>query len=509
LVAAIVAATGLVPATAVAATTTYVDCQASPAGADGTKAHPLTTLAAASAIPLEPGSKLLLRRGSACAGTLDLVGGGSKERPALVGAYGRGEDPRIEATGEDGVRLLNVPWVTVEQLEVTNPGDGSTKKRGVHLMAVGETVSGVTVRDMEIHDVGGNLDKDGGGSGGIQVDSAGPGVGRFQRLVLADNRIADVSRSGIFVVGVAGGERPRASEPWPEASSGVKIRRNTVRRTAGDGIVALGTDGARVAHNRVYKGNLAGRGLTDPQGMICNAGIWAFHANNTLIEHNEVARMRFNGCDGSGFDVDYDQDGTIVQANYSHDNEGGFMLLCTDTDPRMADVRFNLSVDDGYSFNSSPCSRPTGNYEGIRIYNNTIVSPDPCVAILGFDNTKLFGPDSLTFFNNIVVATGDQGRGFTCEPDCHDNLFFRIPPAGTDAIVAPPRFTGDRPYDSATPPRGFMLRPRSAAYDGGNRIPASAAKDFFGNAIKRKRVPNIGFWQGVAPKTAPGPIVNR
>src|SRR5690606_17576091 len=108
-----------------------------------------------------------------------------------------------------------------------------------------------------------------------------------------------------------------------EASTGVRIRRNRIHRPAGDGIVTLGTDGARVRRNVVTEGNLAGRGLTDPQGMICNAGIWAFHANNTRIEHNLVSGMKFNGCDGSGYDIDYDQDGTVVQYNRSHDNEGG------------------------------------------------------------------------------------------------------------------------------------------------------------------------------------------
>ena len=155
-------------------------------------------------------------------------------------------------------------------------------------------------------------------------------------------------------------------------------------RVAGDGIVTLGTDGARVRRNFVTKGNLAGRGLADPQGMICNAGIWAFHANNTLIEHNVVTRMKFNGCDGSGYDIDYDQDGTVVQFNESYANEGGFMLLCTDDQPRTAEVRFNVSVNDGFSFNSSPCSRPAGSYAGLRIYNNTIVGPDPGVATLGY-----------------------------------------------------------------------------------------------------------------------------
>lgn len=481
-------------AAAGAAASTHVDCDAPATGADGSRRHPLTTLAEASAEPLAPGSRLLLRRGTACAGTLALTGSGSKRRPALVGAYGRGPRPLIGASGEDGVRLENVSHVTVEGLEVINPGDGTARKRGVHLIAAGEAVAAVTLRDLHVHDVGGNLDKDTGGSGGIQVDSTGPGAGRFRGLVIEDNRVEDVSRSGIFVVGVAGGERPRASEPWPEASSGVRIRRNEIRRIAGDGIVALGTDGARVRRNLVRRGNRAGRGLADPLGMICNAGIWAFHANNTLIEHNLVAGMRFNGCDGSGYDIDYDQDGTVVQFNRSRGNEGGFMLLCTDTGPRTATVRFNLSVNDGFSFNSSPCSRPTGSYDGLRIHNNTIVGPDPGVAILGNPSGALFGPPGLDFFNNVLVAT-EAGRAFDCGPGCRRNLFFRMPAAGGEAIAAPPRFRQRRPYDADTPPAAFKLRPASAAIGAGAPIPPDARRDFFGNPIGRRGAPDIGFFQ--------------
>lgn len=476
------------------AATTYVNCEAPAAGADGSRRHPLTTLGEASAEPLGPGARLLLRRDSACSGTLALTGSGSKERPALVGAYGRGGAPLIGASGDDGVRLENVSHATVAGLEVVNPGDGTGKKRGVHLIAAGATVRGLTVRNLHVHDVGGNLDKDTGGSGGIQVDSTGPGAGRFRGLVIEDNRIEDVSRSGIFVVGVAGGDRPRASEPWPEASRGVRIRRNEIRRVAGDGIVALGTDGARVSRNLVRRGNRAGRGLADPQGMICNAGIWAFHANSTVIEHNVVAGMKFNGCDGSGYDIDYDQDGTIVQFNESRGNEGGFMLLCTDTEPRTATVRFNLSVDDGFSFNSSPCSRPTGSYEGIAIHNNTIVGPDPGFGTLGNPTAALFGPASLDFFNNVLVATA-AGRQVVCEPDCRRNLFFGMPPAGSEPITAAPRFRGHRPYVADSPATAFELRPGSPAIGAGARIPAGAAADFFGNRLDRAGRPDVGFFQ--------------
>jgi hypothetical protein len=354
-----------------------------------------------------------------------------------------------------------------------------------------------------VHDVGGNLDKDTGGSGGIQVDSTGPGQGRFEGLTIEGNRIEDVSRSGIFIVGVAGGTRPRAGQPWPEASAGVRVLGNRVERVAGDGIVTLGTDGALVAGNVVARGNLAGRGLTDPQGLLCNAGIWAFNANSTVIEHNEVYGMEFNGCDGTAFDVDYMQDGTVIQSNYSHDNAGGFLLLCTDSQPRTAEVRFNLSVDDGYMLNSSPCSEPTGTYAGIRIHNNTVFAPDPGFAVLGVPSESLYGPPSLSFFNNIV-AGGGGARAFTCEPDCHHNLFWNVPPAGHDYLVANPLFVDSALSGVAGTPAGFRLMEGSPALAAGAPL-AGPAEDYFGNAADSAS-PNIGFYQGAGlpPSARPG-----
>jgi hypothetical protein len=77
---------------AASAATTYVDCDAPAAGADGSKRHPLTTLAEASLPPLAPGARLLLRRGTACAGTLALTGSGSRRsrRWSPPTAAGRG-----------------------------------------------------------------------------------------------------------------------------------------------------------------------------------------------------------------------------------------------------------------------------------------------------------------------------------------------------------------------------------------------------------------------------------
>lgn len=475
----------------------FVDCSAHRPG-DGSLRRPFASLARASARPLRPGARLLLRRGTTCPGTLAPRGSGTAGRPIVVGAYGRGPRPHVRGAGEDAVLLRDLGHVVLQDLEVSNPGATEARRRGVHVVATAGVVRDVTIRRLHVHDVDGDLAKDAGGSGGIQADVLGPEPTRFDDLLIERNRIADVSRSGIFVVGTADGDRPRATEPWPAASTRVRIRRNRLARLGGDGIVPLGTVGAVVEGNVVSEGNLRGRGLADPRGMICNAGIWTFHANRTRIRRNEVFGMRFNGCDGSGFDVDYDQDGTVVEQNLSHDNEGGFILLCTDADPRRADVRFNLSVDDRFVANQSPCAlRPGSTYAGLRLFNNTFVASEIGWGILGTPAAALLDPLGLEVRNNLFVATRPQAAALPCGPACSHNLFHRLPPSGADAVTADPllRDTGRRGRGRglAAVAAAFRLRPGSPAIGAGVAIPGSPPRDPFGRPVARP--PAIGFAQ--------------
>jgi hypothetical protein len=229
--------------------------------------------------------------------------------------------------------------------------------------------------------------------------------------------------------------------------------------------------------------------------MICNAGIWTFHANGTVIQRNEVFGMRFNGCDGSGFDVDYDQDGTIVQHNLSHDNEGGFILLCTDAQPRTAQIRFNLSVDDAMVANQSPCSlKPGSTFEGLRLVNNTFVAKAMTWGVLGTPTASLL-EGSLEVRNNIFRSTAPQATPLACGTRCSNNLWFGLPAAGTAAVSADPRFrhAERRGRGRLYVGRAFKLRARSPARRAGVPLGGPPARDYFGRRVPR--VPAIGFSQ--------------
>ena len=111
---------------------------------------------------------------------------------------------------------------------------------------------------------------------------------------------------------------------WPRnhwfPSLKVVIRGNYVDDIGGDGIVPWATDGALVEYN-------IARNCNRRAGAF-NAGIWQWSTDNTLLQFNEASSTH-DTRDGEGFDSDYNSRGTIFQYNYSHDNEGGFMLICS------------------------------------------------------------------------------------------------------------------------------------------------------------------------------------
>ena len=137
------------------------------------------------------------------------------------------------------------------------------------------------------------------------------------------------------------------------------IRDNFVDDIGGDGIVPWATDGVVVEHNIALHCNR--------RAGSYNAGIWPWSTDNSLFQLNEAAYTHTT-LDGEGFDSDFNSRETLFQYNYSHDNEGGFMLICTPgkRDPSEnigntgTEIRYNISRNDhARIFNLSAAERTT------------------------------------------------------------------------------------------------------------------------------------------------------
>jgi len=326
--------------------TYYIDSAAGQDSNSGISASaPWKSLEKVNTTILHPGDRVLFKAGGAWNGQLAPRTSGADGTPASIDRYGSGPKPKIDGDGqvEDVLRLYNVQNIEVRNLEITNHGAERAVRRGVHIFLNNfGTAKHIVVAGLYIHDVNGvngNGDnaKDNGGIIFRTIGDRKPS--RFDGLTIERNFIRTVDRSGI----AADSYHAMRTRWYP--SLHVVIRDNFVDDVGGDGIVPWATDGVLVEHN-------IARNCNRRAGSY-NAGIWPWSTDNSLFQLNEASFTRTT-LDGEGFDSDYNSRNTLFQYNYSHDNEGGFMLICTPVKRNQQEnigntgtvIRYNISRND-------------------------------------------------------------------------------------------------------------------------------------------------------------------
>ena len=395
--------------------TYYVDPQTGRDTNDGlTPEKPLATLFAVNRLALAPGDTVLLKCGSVFEKQfLHLRCCGKKDSPITIAAYGEGPAPRIDADGQglwyqdygcaldapthvyrgyvsSAVLLYDAAYVTVRDLELTNRADAvigeqysqpdKLERTGVAVVAKDKgTCRGITLRDLAIHDVNGNVYDKHMNNGGIYMtalspaDEAATGPARFADVLVEGCYLYRVSRWGL-AVGYTYAHahfQGAALEEAPFLKYGhenVTIRDNYVKLAGGDGVTVMYALRPLVEHNtadscafemndRYYK--YPGK----RQGKVA-AAIWPWKCKDALLRYNDVADTKLNQ-DGMAYDAD-SGDGTVYEYNYSAYNEGGAMMFCLG-EAVHSTYRHNVSYRDLGGV-LSPSGNPDGLVEGNTFY---------------------------------------------------------------------------------------------------------------------------------------------
>ncbi|MEV8107162.1 right-handed parallel beta-helix repeat-containing protein, partial [Streptomyces sp. NPDC088135] len=301
--------------------TQYVDCSADASVQTGSSAFPWQSLDRVNGLALKTGSRILLRRGTRCTGTLAPNGSGRPGKPLVIGAYGTGAKPVIDGGGNAETLLLkNTQWVEASGLEITNSGAPGRNKRGVRVQLEDfGTGTHYRLTGLDIHDIRGDDTKGTTGSAGILFSVTGTEKPtKFDDVVVAGNTVTGVDREGVYFASTWN-NRPVHGDYDPDGppflpSTRVVVRGNTLKDLGGDGIVMTATDGALVERNRLDGFQRRSAGY--------NAGMWPWNADNTVFQYNEVSGGETTR-DGMAYDVDEGTFGTVFQYNVSHDNAGG------------------------------------------------------------------------------------------------------------------------------------------------------------------------------------------
>ncbi|WP_405913139.1 right-handed parallel beta-helix repeat-containing protein [Streptomyces sp. NBC_00963] len=480
--------------------TFHVDCAAAPAPAapatnDGSARHPWTTLAQANAHTYGPGDRLLFKRGATCTGSLTPKGAGSSHAPFTIADYGPGNGRAVidGAGAHDAVLLSNTQYVHLSRLEITNAAEPGSERNAVRLRLTDYgTAQGFEIDHLYIHDVRGGDAKTLTGSSAIHIDVEGTAkASSYDGLDIHHNRIENVDREGIYFKStfskrdlVGQQQDPNVYPGAWTPSTGVRVHDNTLKSIGGDGMKLDTTSGAVVERNRVD-----GFQLRSPSA---NAGIWTFNTDDTLIQHNEVSGGG-NSHDGMSFDADGASSHTVFQYNYSHDNKGGFLLVCPYSGAKTIDTvaRYNVSHNDGTRLLQN-CAGPILN---TQIYNNSFSNKEaiPGYLVQDDNSSPATTQHEQHIRNNIFVSGGTGGYGFsnpTAGLALDHNAFYGIDMSRPNpgGITSDPLLRDD-----------FRLSEGSPAIGAGTAIPDNGGKDYFGNKLK-PGAPNIGAYAG--PGTA-------
>lgn len=464
--------------------TYYVDSTAGDDAADGRVGdRAWRSLDAVNGRTFAAGDAILFKAGTAYAGRLEAKGSGVAGAPIIVDMYGAGALPRIDGGGKtpEAVLLRGVEFWDVRNLEVTNTGAQREAYRvGVRVVAEGgKAARGVRLANLVVHDVNGDLRKQREGCG-IFFESRGRSS-HFEGFVVERCHVYKTDRNGICQRGGFGSR-----------STGVVVRENLLEDIGGDGIKVWGCDDALIERN-VLRG---GRMRCDDAA----AGIWPFDSDRTIVQYNEVSGMR-GTHDGQAFDADFRCRGTIIQYNYSHDNEGGFLLVCSPARSYCEDtvVRYNVSQNDGVD--AARVIQIGGAPRNTHVYNNTFyVGAKQDVPLVSFNDWDGGWAQGTRFTNNIFYVDGrvryrfGQSKGNVFER----NVFYGVHdgrPADERGVTEKPGLVGP-----GTGAAGFGslagYRWREGAAVEGVVIEKGGGQDFFGNAIPPEQPRSVGAHQG-------------
>ncbi len=395
---------------------------------------PWKSLEKINAATFRPGDEILLAADSVFKGQLHPKGDGTAEAPIRIRSYGGGRKPCIDGCGSHGTRegnfldgaavlFFNQNYWEVDGLEITNCNP-RFKQPFLHVLEPhthNEFVKspnnryryGVLIRwdnygtghhiyikNCDIHDINAEMSRFTGE--GILVVSTGTEDGvptNFDDVLLEGNLIEDIDRTGISVwsawaegrgidyhndLATTNNFYHTTVGPWL-GSTNLVIRGNRIYRTAGDAILVNSTIGALIEHNYVEH-------CCYEMRIGPNAAVWPHNADGTIIQYNEVCYTH-GVQDGQAFDIDISCNDSTIRYNYSHDNEGGFLLLMYRT--RNNDIHHNISEYDrnGLIWNHE-------NDGGTRIHDN--------LFYLGMEDVQVFrGPfdsDDWVFENNTFYA---------------------------------------------------------------------------------------------------------
>lgn len=465
----------------------------------------------------KPGDSILFKCGCTWSGViLHPSGSGITGSPIVISKYGNGNLPQINGNTAKvhntyAVTLNNQEYFTISNLDITNnyqsTSSSTALKYGIYVSATDYgTVHNITLTNLVIHDVLGSYYSN-VNAGGIFCEIKGSSkVTIFDSLLIDHCKIYNVDRTGISNASSWSPSRPINSDKGWAPSTNLVVQYCEIDSSGANSIIIREATAPKIQYNKTWKSSIRYSG---------NA-IFVFDCDDALIQYNESAYNVYNAkdADASAFDGDYHCHRTVIQYNYSHDNDGGAWVIVSDpafsgTFDDSCIIRYNISQNDCHSNASheQAICRIDGNITNTTIYNNVIYSSHDCINVInhcawGGSSTSTPQPDNTRYFNNIFEVnrnTATFNLGASTNNLLDHNVFYYNPPytgsypkTDANALTTDPMFvnpgTGASTYNPDITYNyhtldGYKIKAGSPCINSGVSVAGYTSTDFWGNNV--------------------------
>jgi len=464
--------------------------------------------------------KLVFRRGSAFKGSLFVKHLKNSNARFEIGSYGTGNLPVLDAEGNEyyTLKIFNQPDILIQDLEITNFSEEvPVIRRGIfcHAEDAGE-IKNVHFKGLKLSNINGSLTTDDGdllgkSSCGIFSEITGNNVPtRWNGYTMENCHFYRVDRHGAANQSTWQNRTLTTNTNW-HPSLNMHFKGNTFEECASDGLIV------RVAHKPIMEYNLFTRCSYKLSGNAC----FSFNTDSAIWQFNESRYTIYQtgDHDAGGFDSDYKSKHTIIQYNYSHNNEYGGILITGGPSSyggfnEGTLVRHNIFYNNGHHG-----IRLSGMVTNCRIYNNTSYNDDntkePTQPYDEYGNFRMHyhknwggWPSNTRYSNNIYYYLNSKKRGVqdlstSSSPGTvfSHNLIHGTNigsyPNDAKALRADPLFAQDvtTAGEGLNEMKKFMLRSGSPCIDYGTSITGAATVDFAGNQVPINGIPDLGAFE--------------
>lgn len=410
-------------ALSVAQTTHYLDCSVSVSGDSLRPDSAWNSIEQANAVILQPGDRLLLRRGSACDGELAPQGSGTPASPILLGTYGAGSLPVIHGGSHPaGLALFNQQYWEIEDLEIVG---GSPY--GIHISGNLPELTHFRLRNLVVHDVPGiPVTKE---SGLIVIAPEPKAPTHLNDIVVDGVTVYNTSQwSGIIISGAVFNDQEHAY------GEHVEVRNSVIHDVAGDGVLLASLKHAVLERNVAWN-----TGMQETESIGTPNALWQWMCVDCRVAWNEGFFSDSPGVDGGVYDIDFGDIENVVEHNFAHDSQG-YCVSVFGAEGHGGDsinsiVRHNTCLHNARSPRLARRQGAVyvntwkgGRLNGVRIEDNTILWTPPLDAPAIHIDADFFGDMPNRVAGNTIFLE-----------------------AGT-AMLAPPQvqISGNRVIDSAS-----------------------------------------------------------